>query len=147
MTSASRVANPGLDGVVVADTEISEVDGERGRLVIAGADVEQLAASTGFEGAARAVLAAGGADPAALGDAEGPLRAWFAEVSKSEWKTMIDIKRQYVTASVVDNERVVFNVGGNKYRLVVKLWFPGQVVWIKFIGTHASYDRIDVKKL
>jgi mRNA interferase HigB len=80
-------------------------------------------------------------------DAAGPLRAWFAEVSKSEWKTMIDIKRQYVTASVVDNERVVFNVGGNKYRLVVKLWFPGQVVWIKFIGTHASYDRIDVKKL
>lgn len=80
-------------------------------------------------------------------DAEGPLRAWFAEVCKSEWKTMIDIKRQYVTASVVDNERVVFNVGGNKYRLVVKLWFPGQVVWIKFIGTHGSYDRIDVKKL
>ena len=70
MTSGtSRVANPGLEGVVVADTEISEVDGERGRLVIAGADVEQLAASTGFEGAARAVLAAGGADPAALGDA------------------------------------------------------------------------------
>ena len=60
---------------------------------------------------------------------------------------MVDIKRQCVTASVVDNERVVFNVGGNKYRLVVKLWFPGQVVWIKFIGTHGSYDRIDVKKL
>ena len=46
-----------------------------------------------------------------------------------------------------DNERVVFNVGGNKYRLLVKLWFPGQVVWIKFIGTHGSYDRINVKKL
>jgi citrate synthase len=71
MTSGrtTGVANPGLEGVVVADTEISEVDGERGRLVIAGADVEQLAASTGFEGAVRAVLAAGGADPAALGDA------------------------------------------------------------------------------
>jgi citrate synthase len=71
MTSGrtSGIANPGLEGVVVADTEISEVDGERGRLVIAGADVEQLAASTGFEGAVRAVLAAGGADPAALGDA------------------------------------------------------------------------------
>jgi len=80
-------------------------------------------------------------------DSEGPLRAWFAEVSKSAWKTMVDIKRQYATASVVDHERVVFNVGGNKYRLVVKLWFPGQVVWIKFIGTHACYDRVDVKKL
>jgi mRNA interferase HigB len=60
---------------------------------------------------------------------------------------MVDIKRQYATASVIDNERVVFNVGGNEYRLLVKLWFPGQVVWIKFVGTHASYDRIDVKKL
>ena len=80
-------------------------------------------------------------------DAEGPLKAWFAEVTKAAWKTMIDIKRQYATASVVDNERVVFNVGGSKYRLVVKLWFPGLVVWLKFIGTHASYDRIDVGKL
>ena len=80
-------------------------------------------------------------------DAEGPLKAWFAEVSTSEWKTMIDIKRQHATASVVDNERVVFNAGGNKYRLVAKIWFPGQIVWIKFIGTHGSYDRIDVKKL
>ena len=80
-------------------------------------------------------------------DTEGPLKAWFAEVARSEWKAMIDIKRRYATASVVDSERVVFNVGGNKYRLVVKLWFPGQVVWIKFIGTHGSYDRIDVKKL
>jgi mRNA interferase HigB len=80
-------------------------------------------------------------------DAEGPLKAWFAEVTRSEWKTMVDIKRQCATASVVDNERVVFNIGGTKYRLVVKLWFPGQVVWIKFIGTYGSYDRIDVKKL
>ena len=80
-------------------------------------------------------------------DAEGPLKAWFAEVTKSAWKTMPDIKRQYATASVVDNERVVFNVGGNRYPLVVKLWFPGQVAWIKFVGTHASYDRIDVRKL
>ena len=60
---------------------------------------------------------------------------------------MVDVKRQYATASVVDNERVVFNVGGNKYRLVVKLWFPGQVVWIKFVGTHRSYDRLDLEKL
>jgi len=63
------MTNPGLEGVVVADTAISEVDGERGRLVIAGADVEQLAGATSFEGAARRVLAAGGADPTALGDA------------------------------------------------------------------------------
>ncbi len=80
-------------------------------------------------------------------DAEGSLKAWFTEVSTAKWTTMVDIKKQYATASVVDNERVVFNIGGNKYRLVVKLWFPGQVIWIKFIGTHRSYDQIDVKKL
>jgi mRNA interferase HigB len=78
---------------------------------------------------------------------EGPLKAWFVEATQSEWKTMVDIKREYAAARVIDNERVVFNIGGNKYRMVVKLWFPGQVVWIKFIGTHASYDRIDVRKL
>ena len=80
-------------------------------------------------------------------DAEGPLKAWFAEVGDAAWKSMADIKRHYAAASIVDNERVVFNVGGNKYRLVVKLWFPGQAVWIKFIGTHRAYDQLDVKKL
>jgi mRNA interferase HigB len=79
--------------------------------------------------------------------AEGPLRAWFAEVSKSNWKSMADIRRRYATASIVDHERVVFNVGGNKFRLIVKLWFSGRTVWIKFVGTHASYDQIDVRKL
>jgi mRNA interferase HigB len=80
-------------------------------------------------------------------DAEGPLKAWFAEVEKAEWKTMMDIKRKYAAANIVDDERVVFNVGGNKYRLVVKLWLPGQIVWTKFIGTHQRYDQIDVTKL
>ena len=60
---------------------------------------------------------------------------------------MVDIKRKYATASIVDNERVVFNIGGNKFRLVAKLWFPGRTVWIKFVGTHKSYDQIDVRQL
>ncbi len=80
-------------------------------------------------------------------DAEGPLKAWFAEADKAAWTTMAEIKRQHATAIIVDRERVVFNIGGNKYRLVVKLWFPGRTVWIKFIGTHPSYDRIGVSKL
>jgi mRNA interferase HigB len=80
-------------------------------------------------------------------DAEGPLKAWFAEVVGAQWKAMVDIKRQYATASVVDSERIVFNIGGNKYRLVVKVWFPGRIVWIKFVGTHRSYDQIDVEDL
>ena len=79
--------------------------------------------------------------------AEGSLKAWFFEATRANWQTMADIKRRHATASIIDDERVVFNVGGNKFRLVVKVWFPGRAVWIKFIGTHASYDQIDVRKL
>ena len=60
---------------------------------------------------------------------------------------MADIKRLFPHASVIDSERVVFNIHGNSYRLVVKIWFPGKVVWIEFIGTHSEYDKIDVKDL
>ena len=78
-------------------------------------------------------------------DAEQPLKAWFAEVEKANWATMADIKARYAHASIVDAERVVFNIGGNKYRLVAKLWFPGRTVWVKFVGTHAEYDVLDVR--
>ncbi len=80
-------------------------------------------------------------------DAEQPLRSWFAEVAAAAWSTMADIKERYAHASVIDGERVVFNIGGNKYRLVVKVWFAGQAVFIKFVGTHAAYDKIDVREL
>jgi mRNA interferase HigB len=80
-------------------------------------------------------------------DAEGPLKAWFAEAKKATWRGMADIRRDFGTASIIDAERVVFNIGGNKYRLVVKLWFRGRSVWIKFIDTHTKYDAIDVRKL
>jgi mRNA interferase HigB len=79
--------------------------------------------------------------------AEGSFKAWFSEATRANWQTMAGIKRRYATASIIDDERVVFNLGGNKFRLVVKVWFPGRAVWIKFIGTHASYDQIDVRKL
>jgi mRNA interferase HigB len=80
-------------------------------------------------------------------DAEQPLKAWFAEASQAEWNSMADIKHRYAHASIVNSETVVFNIGGNKHRLVVKLWFAGQAVWIKFVGTHADYDKIDVRTL
>ena len=80
-------------------------------------------------------------------DAEQPLKGWFAEVSGATWKSVADIKKRYPHASVVDAERLVFNIGGNKYRLVAKVWFPGQAVWIKFVGTHRQYDDVDVTKL
>ena len=80
-------------------------------------------------------------------DAEQPLRAWFAEVSRAAWQTTVDIKARYPHASIIDAERVVFNIGGNKYRLVAKVWFAGQAVYVKFVGTHRAYDAIDVSKL
>ncbi|MBT9560341.1 MAG: type II toxin-antitoxin system HigB family toxin [Myxococcales bacterium] len=78
-------------------------------------------------------------------DAEQSLKSWFAEVERANWTSMADIKSRYAHASVIDAERVVFNIGGNKYRLVAKVWFSGQAVWVKFIGTHAEYDDVDVK--
>ena len=60
---------------------------------------------------------------------------------------MAELKRRFPKASIVDAERVVFDIGGNKFRIVAKIWFPGQAVWIKFIGTHREYDDIDVEAL
>ena len=80
-------------------------------------------------------------------DAEQPLRAWLDEAQKAEWKATADIKARYAHASVVDAERVVFNIGGNKYRLAVKVWFRGQTIWIIFVGTHEDCDDLDVTKL
>lgn len=80
-------------------------------------------------------------------DAEVPLRAWFAEASRARWRSMAELKRRFPKASIVDAERVVFDIGGNKFRIVAKIWFPGQAVWIKFIGTHREYDDIDVEAL
>ena len=75
-------------------------------------------------------------------DAEQPLKAWYREVSKAAWRTPQDIKAMYPSASFLADNRVVFNIGGNNYRLIVSVWFSGQRVFIKFIGTHAEYDRI-----
>lgn len=75
------------------------------------------------------------------------LDAWFAEVSKAEWGSTADVKRLYATASVISAERIVFNIKGNDYRLVVAVDFEKSIVWIKWIGTHGDYDRIDVKEV
>lgn len=81
------------------------------------------------------------------GDAEEPLREWAQEVGRASWSSMVDIKRRYAHASIIDSERVVFNIGGNKYRLVVKAAFAHRAMYVKFIGTHAEYDRVDVSQL
>ena len=73
--------------------------------------------------------------------------AWFAEVSKANWRNMADVKSRYATASVITHERIVFNIKGNDYRLVVSVDFEKAIVWIKWIGTHKDYDRINVKEI
>ena len=75
------------------------------------------------------------------------LDAWFDEVKKAHWKSAADVKRLYRTASIVSADRVVFNIKGNDYRLVVAVDFIRAIVWIKWIGTHADYDRIDVAEV
>jgi mRNA interferase HigB len=78
-------------------------------------------------------------------DAKGPLDAWYAEARKAQWRTPQDIKAQFRHASILKNQRVVFNIGGNKYRLIVAVDYQRQVVFIRFIGTHAQYDTIDAE--
>lgn len=75
------------------------------------------------------------------------LDAWFDEVSKTRRRNAADVKRLYATASVVSAERIVFNIKGNAYRLVVSVDFEKSIVWIKWLGTHRDYDRIDVTKV
>jgi mRNA interferase HigB len=72
------------------------------------------------------------------------LDAWFDEVRKARWTSTADVKRHYRTASIISSDRAVFNIKGNDYRLVVAVDFEKGIVLIKWIGTHASYDRIDV---
>lgn len=78
-------------------------------------------------------------------DAQGPLEAWHDEVRSAKWAKPQDIKDLYATTSFCANSRVVFNIGGNKYRLVVEVQYVVGIVWVKFIGTHAQYDKIDVE--
>lgn len=80
-------------------------------------------------------------------DAEEPLLAWYREVGKEDWDTPAKVKEKYRTASVIGDNRVVFNIKGNDYRLVVKINYPYRVVYIRFVGTHAEYDGIDAEEV
>jgi mRNA interferase HigB len=75
------------------------------------------------------------------------LDAWFADTKRAHWRSTAELKRSYATASIVTSERVVFNIKGNAYRLVVAIDFEKSIVWIKWLGTHKDYDRIDVTKV
>jgi len=78
-------------------------------------------------------------------DAKGPLESWYEEVIKANWASPQEIKAQYRNASICGNNRVVFNIAGNKYRLVVEMQYRAGIAWIKFVGIHTQYDMIDVE--
>lgn len=76
-------------------------------------------------------------------DVQSSLEAWYADVKQAQWKTPADIKNVYRNASIVANNRAIFNIKGNKYRLVVAVQYEYGIVYIRFIGTHPEYDKID----
>jgi len=76
-------------------------------------------------------------------DSEDTLKAWFSEAENSSWESPADIKKKYPYASFLPDNRVVFNIKGNAYRLVVKINYDYGHVFIRFVGTHAEYDKID----
>lgn len=80
-------------------------------------------------------------------DAEQPLRSWFSEGSKAGWDTPAEIKDQYRSASVLKNQRVVFDLCGFKYRLVVRINYKYQIVYVRFIGTHKEYDKVNAEEI
>lgn len=80
-------------------------------------------------------------------DVRGSLKAWHADVVKANWETSLDVKAQYATASIIGSECVVFNIKGNRYRIVAKVNYQIDLVQVLFAGTHAEYGRIDVASL
>ena len=77
--------------------------------------------------------------------AEQPLKAWYREASQAAWEGPEDVKRRYRHASFTKGNRVIFNIGGNKYRLVVRANYEFGIIYIRFVGTHAQYDKINVE--
>jgi mRNA interferase HigB len=81
----------------------------------------------------------------AYADAREPLMAWYRQVGQADWTSPADVKRDLRSASILKDGRAVFNIAGNKYRVVVWINYPYRVVYIRFIGTHRQYDSIDAQ--
>ena len=80
-------------------------------------------------------------------DAEDALAGWYKQVERADWGTPADVTALFPTASILPNNRVVFRIRGNSYRLVVEIFYEGRLVFIKFVGTHAEYDRINAEEV
>ena len=80
-------------------------------------------------------------------DAKSRLDAWYCEANKATWKTPIDIKKMYGNASILKENRVVFNICGNKYRIITKINFDHGIIRIRFIGTHKEYNKVNAEEV
>jgi mRNA interferase HigB len=80
-------------------------------------------------------------------DVRGPLEAWYEHVKRVYWATPKDVQRDYGDDVILPDDRAVFNIKGNDYRLIVKFHYKSRIIFIRFIGTHAEYDRIDATKI
>jgi mRNA interferase HigB len=78
-------------------------------------------------------------------DSKGALEAWYYEAKHAQWASPADIKALYRSSSILRNNRVVFNIAGNKYRLIVRINYDSKTVFVRFIGTHREYDKIDAE--
>ena len=80
-------------------------------------------------------------------DSKEQLQAWYRLMKSANWRTPNDVKRQFRSASVIGNNRAVFNIAGNKYRLIVKIHYNTGIVYVRFIGTHRQYDAINATEV
>lgn len=80
-------------------------------------------------------------------DAREQLQVWLAVTERADWKSPADIKAVFRSAVVLRGNRIVFNIRGNRYRLIVKIHYNRRIVYIRFVGTHAEYDRIDAETI
>jgi mRNA interferase HigB len=83
----------------------------------------------------------------AYADAREPVMAWYRQITAADWANPAEVKQTILSASILKNGRVVFNIAGNKYRIVVWINYPYRVVYIRFIGTHRQYDAIDAQTI
>jgi mRNA interferase HigB len=80
-------------------------------------------------------------------DAEQPLLSWYKIAKNAKWRDFNEVKVIFKNASIVGNDRIVFNIKGNDYRLIVRADFHWQLLFIRFVGTHKEYDKIDAKNI
>jgi len=80
-------------------------------------------------------------------DCEQQLKSWYSEVEDATWKNPNQVKKEYPTSSILEDNKIVFNIKGNNYRLIIKINYYYQMIRIRFIGTHSQYDKIDATKI